>query len=175
MPIMARRKDIHVHRLILARRPPSRTDSPEHRANLAEMRQALGVDVVWMLLAVGVCAGLIYLGYRIEPHHISKDGRRFLCTGQWISADGDNDGRKREVWVSLLGSGQLQVDVKRRLHHDVTMWAIEGKSPAPPPKREVYVLRTTNALGTTDRMTIKVPAKSRAAELLDAMLPSSKL
>lgn len=128
-----------------------------------------------MLLAVGVCAGLFYLGYRIEPHHMSRDGRRFLCTGQWISAGGNNDGRKREVWISVVGSGELQVDVKRRMHHDVTTWAIEGKSPAPPPRREVYVLRTVNALRSTDRMTIKVPAKSRAAALLDSMLPSSKL
>jgi hypothetical protein len=139
------------------------------------MRQAGDVDLLWMLLAVGVCAGLIYVGYRIEPHHVSKDGRRFLCTGQRISAQGDNDGRKREVWISVLPSGQLEVDVKRRMHHDVTTWAIEGKATTPPPKREVYVLRTINALGSTDRMAIRVPAKSRAVALLDALLPSPKL
>lgn len=131
--------------------------------------------MLWMLLAVGVCVGLIYLGYRVEPHHVSKDGRRFLCTGQWISPEGDADGRKREVWVSVLPSGQLEVDVKRRLHHDVSTWAIEGKATSPPPKRAVYVLRTVNSLGTTDRMTVKMPAKSRAVAILDAMLPNPKL
>ena len=138
------------------------------------MRQAWDVDFFWMLLAIGVCAGLIYFGYRIEPHHVSRDGRRFLCTGQWISPDGDTDGRKREVWVSVLPSGQLEVDVKRRLHHDVSTWSIEGKATSPPPKRAVYVLRTVNALGTTDRMTVKIPAKSRAVAVLDSMLPSPK-
>jgi hypothetical protein len=139
------------------------------------MRQAGDVDVFLMVLAVALCVGLVYVGYRIEPHHVSKDGRRFLCTGQWISAEGSNEGRKREVWVSVLPSGQLEVDVKRRMHHDVTTWALEGKSSSPPAKREVYVLRTLHALGGTQRMTIKLPAKSRAVAILDAMLPSPKL
>ena len=128
-----------------------------------------------MALAIVLCAGLIYVGYRLEPHHVSKDGRRFLCTGQWVSPEGDNEGRKREVWVSVLPSGELEIDVKRRLHHDVSRWSIEGKATTPPPKREVYVLRTINALGTTERMTVKVPARSRAVAILDSMLPSPKL
>lgn len=139
------------------------------------MGQACGVDLFLMLLAVAICVGLIYIGYRIEPHHVSKSGRRFLCTGQWISAEGDTDGRGREVWITVLDSGQLQVDVKKRMHHDVTTWALEGKSQSPPPKREVYVLRTLHALGGTERMTIKLPAKSKAVPILDAILPSPKL
>ncbi|MEY2402382.1 MAG: hypothetical protein QOJ08_2493 [Ilumatobacteraceae bacterium] len=139
------------------------------------MRQADDVGVFWFLLAIAVCAGLVYLGYRIEPHHVSRDGTRFLCTGQWISAEGDNDGRRREVWVSVVSPGQLQVDVKRRLHHDVTTWSLEGKSAAPPRKRAVYVLRAPHALGGTERMSITMPSNSRATAILDAMLPSPKL
>jgi hypothetical protein len=139
------------------------------------MRQACDVDVFFVVLAVAVCAGLVYVGYRIEPHHVSKDGRRFLCVAQWISAQGGTDGRKREVWINVLPNGQLQVDVKRRLRHDVTTWALEGKSASPPSKREVYVLRTLHTLGGTQRMTIRLPTRSRAVAILDAMLPSPKL
>jgi hypothetical protein len=131
------------------------------------MRQADDVDVFWMILAIGVCAVLLYLGYRIEPHHVSKAGNRFLSSGQWISTQGAPQGRRREVWVSVLSDGQLQIDVKRRMRHDVTHWSIEGKSPEPPPRRAVYVLRTLNALGQTQRMTIRIPAKSRAVGILD--------
>jgi hypothetical protein len=120
-----------------------------------------------MVLAIGVCAGLVYVGYRLEPHHVSKDGSRFLSSGQWISSGGDPAGRRREVWVRVLPGGQLQVDVKRRMRHDVTHWSIEGKSPDPPPRRAVYVLRSIDHRGTTQRMTIKVPAKSRAIGILD--------
>ncbi len=127
-----------------------------------------------MILAIVVCAGLWYVGYRIEPHHVSKDGKRFLSSGQWISAEGQPDGRRREVWVSVLPGGRLQVDVKRRLRRDVTHWWIEGKVPEPPPRRAVYVLRTVSNLGTTQRMTIKVPAKSRAVAIMDEAMASSR-
>lgn len=126
-----------------------------------------------MLLALVVCAGLLYFGYRIEPHHVSKNGR-LLASGQWISNQGEPEGRRREVWVSVMPGARLQVDVKRRLHHDVTHWAIEAKSAEPPPRRAVYVLRSVSAAGTTQRMTIRVPSKSRAVEILDAALPQSR-
>ena len=127
-----------------------------------------------MLLAIAVCAAMFYGGYRIEPHRVSKDGTRLLCTGQWITADGANDGRRREVWIGVLPSGQLEVDVKKRLHHDVTTWAMEGKAPTPPPKRAAYVLRTLSE-GATQRMILTMPAKSRAVGILDGLLPRQKL
>jgi hypothetical protein len=144
---------------------------PESAARCAKLAV---VDALWLLLAIVVCAGLFYAGYRIEPHRVSKDGRRFLCTGQWISAHGDNEGRRREVWISVLSSGQLEVDVKKRLHHEVTTWALEGKGSTPPPRRAAYVLRTPSE-GATQRMILTMPAKSRAVGTLDALLPSSKL
>jgi hypothetical protein len=138
------------------------------------MRQARCVDLFWLVLAVAVCAGLFYAGYLIEPHRVSKDGKRFLCTGQWISASGDNEGRRREVWISVLPSGQLEVDVKKRLHHEVTTWALEGKGSTPAPKKAAFVLRTLSE-GATQRMILTMPAKSRAVTSLDALLPSPRL
>jgi hypothetical protein len=134
------------------------------------MRQAGGVDVVYLFIAIAVCAGLLYLASRIEPHHVSKDGKRFLCSGQWLSAAGEIEGRRREVWVNLEASGQLRVDVKRRLRHDVTHWWIEGKSANPPNNRTVFALRTTNILGGVERMVIQMPSKSRAVPVLDDLL-----
>lgn len=134
------------------------------------MRQAGRVDVFWVVVAVAVCVALGWLGYRIEPHHVSKDGRRFLGIGQWISTHGNPEGRRREVWVHVLADGQLQVEAKRRLHREVSHWWLEGKSSEPPPRRQVYVLRTITNLGTTQRMTIKLPTKSRAVTTLDGLL-----
>ena len=78
------------------------------------------------------------------------------------------------MWVTLQYNGQLQVDVKRRLHHDVTTWWVEGRSPQPPARRAVYVLRSVDALGTVQRMTLQVPAKSRIVETLDGLLPKPR-
>jgi hypothetical protein len=138
------------------------------------VRQAGRVDVFWLVLALAVCAGLVYVGYRIEPHRVSKDGTRFLCTGQWLAAQNQAQGRRREVWVTVLSNGQLQVDVKRRLHHDLTHWRIEGKAPQPPPRRAVYVLHSLNTLGAVQRVTISVPSKSRAVAILDELAASPR-
>jgi hypothetical protein len=48
----------------------------------ARVGQAGGMDVVWFLLAIAVMVGLGWLGFQIEPHHVSKDGRRILCNAQ---------------------------------------------------------------------------------------------
>jgi hypothetical protein len=139
-----------------------------------EMGQAGHVDVLYLLLAIAICAGLLYVAYRIEPHHVSKDGTRFLCSGQWFTANGETEGRKREVWVRLEANGQLRVDVKRRLRHDVTHWWIEGKSEHPPRNRMVYALRTINILGTVEHMAIQLPSKSRAVPVLDELLANPR-
>jgi hypothetical protein len=132
------------------------------------------MQALWIVLAIGVCVAVGYLGYRIEPHHVNKDATRFLTTSQQISAQGDNEGRRREAWIRVLPDGQLQIDSKRRLHREVTHWTLEGKAPDPPPRREVYVLRTLNNMGGLQRMTIKLPARSRAVKTLDELLAKSK-
>jgi hypothetical protein len=136
----------------------------------ASIGQAVEVDVVWLILGIGLCVGLIYFGYQLEPHRVSKDGRRFLCSGQRISATGETDGRKREAWISVLDGGQLQVDVKRHMRRHLSHWTLEGKAPKPPEGKAVYVLRTVNDQGALDRMAIKVPANSRAVPVLDEVI-----
>ena len=126
-----------------------------------------------MLVAIAVCAALWYAGYRLEPHYSSKDGRRFLCTGQWMSARGDPEGRKREVRIVVLGDGRLQMEVKRGLRRKASYWSIEGKASHSPGKRAVYVLRA-NAVGGTQRMTIQLPSKSRSVPVLDQALTRSR-
>jgi len=125
---------------------------------------------VWLILGIGLCFGLIYVGYQMEPHRVSKDGKRFLCSGQHLSANGGTDGRKREVWITVLDGGQVQVDVKRRLRHDLSHWTLEGKAPSPPAGKAVYVLRTVNPQGALDRLAIRLPAKSRAVPVLDEVI-----
>lgn len=149
---------------------PEAAAHPQRRPCGPSIGNAGDVDVLWFVVAVVVCAGMLYLGYRIEPHRVSKDGMRFLCTGQWLTPANEPDGRKREVWITVLNDGQMQVDVKKRMHRDLTHWMLEGRSPSPPQGRAVYVLRSVNQLGQVQRMTIKLPAKSRAVGALDAVL-----
>jgi hypothetical protein len=132
------------------------------------------VDVFWMLLALGVCGALMFLGYRIEPHYASKDGRRFLCTGQQVSSYGEPEGRRHEVRISVLPDGALQMDTKRGMRRTISLWTLEGKAAEHPKRRLVYVLRGTDGSGVTQRMTIRLPPKSRAVAILDNVVTSRR-
>jgi hypothetical protein len=134
--------------------------------------QACNVNVFWIVLAVVVCGALVYLGYAIEPHYASKDGHRFLCIGQMVSGD-HQGGRKREVRISVLPDGVLQMDVKRGLRRTTMQWSIEAKIADPPPRRAVYLLRRQGDDGTTERMAIRLPATSRAVATLDQAMTKS--
>ena len=58
--------------------------------------------------APSACApGSLYLAYRIEPHWVAKDGRRFLTTAEQIDRFGDSVGRRREVRGAFLQDGGL--------------------------------------------------------------------
>jgi hypothetical protein len=69
-----------------------------------------------------------------------------------------------------MGDGQVEVQTKKMLRREITHWILEGRSPAPPPRKAVYVLRTISNVGTVQRLTVKVPAKSRAVATLDSLL-----
>jgi hypothetical protein len=138
------------------------------------MRQAGGVDVIMVVLALAVCVALWYVGYRIEPHYVSKDGHRFLCTARLIAANGAAEGRKREVRISVQPYGRLRLDVKRGMRHHFSEWSIEGKAGEPPPRRTVYVLRSLDSAGGTERMIIQLPSKSRAVAVLDQVLAETR-
>ena len=137
------------------------------------MGQAVAVDAFWLLVAFGACGALWYLGYRLEPHYASKDGRRFLCTGRWMTARGEPEGRKREVRIIVLGDGRLQMEVKRGLRRKASFWSLEGKASEASRKKAVYVLRA-NAVGGTQRMTIQLPSKSRSVPVLDQALARTR-
>ena len=139
------------------------------------MRQAALVDVFFVALAVAGCAALMYIGYRMEPHYASKDGRRFLGTGQWITTLGNPEGRKREVWITVLPDARLEMTIKRGFRRTASNeWSLEGKSAEPPPRRAVYILRSRNAEGAMQRMTVQLPAKSRSVAVLDEVLASTR-
>ena len=65
-------------------REQGRTDNTHHVPSL-----------VWFIIAVAVCAGLLYLSHRMEPHWVAKDGTRFLTTPQPIDRTGASVGRTR--------------------------------------------------------------------------------
>ncbi|MEN9504844.1 MAG: hypothetical protein RI958_770 [Actinomycetota bacterium] len=126
------------------------------------------MEFVWLVLAIGAMAAMAWLGLRIEPHWVSKDGRRILCMGQVISPTGESITRWRETKVFLAAGRQVQVEQKRRLRRRSSSWTIEAESAAPPRRRAVFVVRGHDIDGSPAMMALKMPANSRAVEILRA-------
>ena len=129
-------------------------------------------DLLWMLGAVGVCAGLLYLAYRIEPHWLAKDGRRFLTTAEHIDRLGNVVGRRREVRGAFLQDGALLLSRRSLLRTTKGVWRIRAKSPRPPLGKEVYVLSAVPPDPDGDMLALRVPSASRLVVMLDALTPA---
>lgn len=123
------------------------------------------MDWLWALLAITGLGLLAWLGFRIEPHWVSKDAHRFLCSGQLMSHQGLPLGRWRETRVIVHSNGDAQVDQKRFMRRNTGMWTVSAESPEPPRKRAVFLLRGT-ADGQPAMLALKLPTNSRAVEVL---------
>lgn len=130
------------------------------------------VAIFWFALSLVACMGLVYLAYRIEPHWVSKDGKRFMCGAQPISAAGKVEGRMRETRVIVLPDGALHLSVKRRLRRRASLWKVSGKSQTPPRNRQVYLLYAHGTEPEAGLVALRLPTKSRAVPVLEALLPA---
>lgn len=100
---------------------------------------------------------------KIEPHWVSKDGRRFVCRAQAL---GDHDlpsGPWREMRVVVDGPGLILGSRSRRAKRLSGNYRVAGRSPENPGGRAVFVLD-----GPT-KLIVRIPAKSRAVSTLESL------
>ncbi len=127
-------------------------------------------DVLWGVLVFGACGLLAWIGFRIEPHWVSKDGRRFMCNAQQLTARGEPQGRWRETRVILNNAQQVQVDQKRFMRRTSTFWKVASQSPSPPRNREIFVLTGFDDTGAPAMLALRLPKKSRAIPAMQALV-----
>lgn len=131
------------------------------------------MDVVWVLLAAGVCAGLFYLSYRIEPHWISKDGQRFMCTMQTLGKHDVPGSRIREVRCRLHDDGTIRLDQKQTMRRTSSTWEVVGRAPLQPKGKVVFTVREHGAVDdeglqtASRRRALRLPATSALVAELD--------
>jgi hypothetical protein len=118
------------------------------------------VEYVWLALAVAVMAGLAWLGFRIEPHWVAKDGSRFLCNAQLLSGKGDPMGRFRETKMLVEPNGELLVDQRRLFRRHMSAWQVAAESENPPRKRAVFLLTGHDRSGAAAMLALRLPASS---------------
>lgn len=144
------------------------------------------IDILGLAAIVAVCAGMLYLASRIEPHWVSKDDSRFLSTAQELDQWGTAFGRRHEVRVNIDADGDvLHLSRRSMLRPTSGVWTVAAKVPSPPRGRVIYLLKRVgeappakSRLGggsstvepDTGQMALRVPTKSRVVPILDAML-----
>lgn len=121
--------------------------------------------VIEVLGAVVVCAGLLWLARRIEPHWASKDGRRFIGRVQVLGAHDLPEGSWREIRATVDGDSRLVVTARGIGGRGLTgNYRVASASTSPPRHKAVYVL-----IGDK-RLILRVPASSRSRPVLDALV-----
>lgn len=131
-------------------------------------------DLLWALGAIVGCAGLYYLSTRIEPHWVARDGRRMLVSAQLLDDRGMPVGRTFEARVVVLADGMLVVGRRRMLRRRQSGWWAHAKSPDPPRRREVYLLRPADTAIDSGLIALTLPVGSRAAPIFDALVEQDR-
>lgn len=123
------------------------------------------LEIVEVAGLVAVCAGLLFVARRIEPHWASRDGRRFTARVQVLGRHDRPEGGWREVRVAVDGESRLIV-AGRGLGARATSgtYRVASVSPDPPRNRAIYVVEGDA------RLVLRVPARSRARATLDSLL-----
>ena len=129
--------------------------------------------VLWVIAAVALCLGLLYIAHRIEPHWVAKDGKRFITTSEPVDRHGDVTGRRREVRGVVLQDGSLMLTQRFLLKKASSVWRIEAKSPRPPSGRELYVLQSVPAAPDGSMLVLRMPASSKLVPILDRLAPAA--
>ncbi|MFM7392696.1 MAG: hypothetical protein ACKOJG_07945 [Actinomycetota bacterium] len=110
---------------------------------------------------------LAWLGWGLEPHWASKDGRRIMCRMQLTP----NDPRERPRWHDVkiaIDDRELFVYARSRRAADLRgNWRVIGAITDEAKKRRIYELRSAN----DDGASVRVPVKSRCVPVLDELVP----
>lgn len=126
-------------------------------------------DLLWIVGFVAVLAGLYYVAFRIDPHWVSKDGHRFVCHGQLVDRYGNTLQNWREFRFEVIEHKRIFARRRSRwTRRNEGVWRVSAKSDNPPKNREVYLLASADS-DNTDQMAIRLPASSRAVEVLDGL------
>jgi hypothetical protein len=126
-------------------------------------------SLLWAVLAVAVCAGLLYAAYAIEPHWVAKDGTRFLTTSEVVDRYGASLGRRREVRGTIMSDGTIMLGKRSLVRTRSTLFRVRGKSPQVSRGRQQYVLEQIPPDPDGDLMILRIPAQSPLVARFDAL------
>ena len=125
------------------------------------MSNALIVITVILIALVALAA------LRIEPHWCSKDGQRMIARAQLLPDHHQPSPTWNEVRL-FVDEDNILVRTRGRRASDLRgEYKVVGKSPSPPKKREIYILRGDK------EVCIRIPTDSRAIATFEELLSRS--
>ena len=148
------------------------------------------LSALLLVAVLGVCVLMLWASYKIEPHWVSKNGNRVICYGQALTHRGESLGRWRELRINKVGDDAVEVLPRRgsliverptgdamrvsgllgrRRFRRPTYWKVAGQPPTAVRNRVVYMLDGNDEPGMPAMIAIRVPAKSKAIPMLDAV------
>ena len=118
------------------------------------------------VVIVAFCGLLAWVAFRVEPHWCSKDGRRMIARAQLLPDPHQPASRWNEVRVFVSENMVILRTRGMRATELRGEYRVVGKSPAPPKKQEIYILRGD------EEVLIRIPRNSRAITTFEELLSS---
>ena len=116
---------------------------------------------------LAVVGFLAWVGWGMEPHWSSRDGRKFMCRMHLHPGDDNDRPRWHDVKVSIDDTELLVYARSRRGRNLRGVWKVVGVANDSAKNRRLYEVRTSADVGAT----IRVPQSSRCVPLLDRLVP----
>jgi len=131
-------------------------------------------SLLWALLAVAICAAMLYVASIIEPHWVAKDGKRFLTTSEVVDRFGTSVGRRREVRGTIMDDGRILLGRRSLLRTQSTLFRVRGKSPQLSRGRHQYVLEQIPPDPDGDLVILRIPTSSKLAARFDELAEAAQ-
>jgi hypothetical protein len=126
-------------------------------------------NLVSTIVFLAVVGGLAWVGWGLEPHWSSKDGRKFMCRMLEHSTGVDNSTRAR--WHDIkVGVNEDELFVYARSRRSASLrgvWKISGVTDDEKKRRRLYEVRASDGAAAV----LRVPLRSRCVPVLDALVP----
>ena len=124
------------------------------------------VEIFLGVIVIAFCGLLAWAAFRVEPHWCSKDGRRMIARAQLLPKPHQPASRWNEVRVFVDDNTVILRTRRVRATGLRGEYQVVGKSPMPPKKQEIYVLRGDQ------EVFIRIPQSSRAITTFEGLLSS---
>jgi hypothetical protein len=114
--------------------------------------------------AFAACGLMLWGASKIEPHMVTKDGTRFTCRVQRLGEYDGPTGMWREMRATVIGDGVVISARGLRGRELRGTYRVLGESDVPPKGKAIFMCEGPR------RIVLRVPAKSRAVPVLEALL-----